>query len=99
MDEETGQEGKPENTITIREHAYNPGTLNIKVGGTVTWNNEDSDPHTVTSSPTGEEFDSGSMSEGQSFAYTFNAPGDFDYHCSIHPTMIGRITVSEQDQL
>jgi plastocyanin len=40
------------------------------------------------------EFDSGIMQTGQTFRYTFNNPGTFEYHCTVHPSMVGEIVVS-----
>jgi plastocyanin len=40
------------------------------------------------------EFDSGIMQTGQTFSYTFNNPGTFEYYCTLHPSMVGEIVVS-----
>ncbi len=77
--------------ITIKNFAFNPQSVTIKPGTTVTWTNEDSAPHTVTSDS--GIFDSGQLPNGGSFSYTFNQNGRFDYHCSIHPYMKGSIIV------
>jgi amicyanin len=81
------------NTITIKDLAFNPGTLTVKVGTNVTWTNQDSMSHTVTSDS--GLFESDSLSNGQTFVYMFNTTGTYDYHCSIHPSMTGKIVVVE----
>jgi plastocyanin len=80
--------------ISIANYSFSPDTLTIKVGTTVTWTNQDSVIHTVTSD-TGV-FDSGSLDQGKSFSYTFNAAGTFPYHCTPHHArMAGTIVVTE----
>jgi plastocyanin len=118
--------------------AYQPNPINIKVGDTIEWTNDDTSPHTVIEknrSTSNEkivdeiitnivvnirnnmgggrgdhdhhhnnssqenslslaEFDSGIMQTGQTFRYTFNNPGTFGYHCTVHPSMVGEIVVS-----
>ena len=131
--------------------AYQPNPINIKVGDTIEWTNDDTSPHTVTeknrstsnnddsddksnsgivekivdeiitnivvnirnnmgggrgdhdhhhnnssqeNSLSLAEFDSGIMQTGQTFRYTFNNPGTFEYHCTVHPSMVGEIVVS-----
>jgi plastocyanin len=80
------------NTVNIQNMAFNPSTLNVKVGTTVTWINKDSTAHDVVSD-TGL-FNSGNLNNGQSYTYTFNQAGSFPYHCGIHPSMTGTIVVS-----
>lgn len=88
---------------TMGDKAFSPNPLNIKVGDNVTWTNDDSTVHTVTSGtgPTdpnmGKEFDSGLktlMSPGDTFSFTFSKTGEFPYYCAVHPTMVGTIIVS-----
>jgi plastocyanin len=74
-----------EATVTIADMAFQPHTLVVATGATVTWKNEDSAAHTVTS---GEGwFDSGQLAAGESFAHQFAAPGTFRYTCNNHATM------------
>ena len=76
--------------ITIADFAFSgPGTAAI--GDTVTVTNEDSIGHTWTA--VDGEFNSGSLAESESFDFTFDEAGEFDYFCSIHPEMQGSITV------
>jgi len=80
------------NTVTLQNMAFNPSTLNVQVGATVTWVNKDSATHNVVSDS--GVFDSGNLANGQSYNYTFNQAGSFPYHCSIHPSMKGTIVVT-----
>jgi plastocyanin len=73
------------NAVTIQNFAFNPVTITISKGQTVTWTNMDSAPHTVTS--TTGYFDSGPISQGQTFSHTFNTAGTFEYSCTIHPSI------------
>ena len=71
---------------------YLPANFTAKVGQTVTWVNQDSNPHTVTSS-TGA-FDSGAIAAGASYSYTFTQAGVYQYSCTYHSWMKGTIIVS-----
>jgi plastocyanin len=71
---------------------YEPSSLTIAAGSTVTWVNSGSTAITVTS-PDGL-FDSESIAAGSSFSYTFDTPGTFRYFCVPYPHMKGVITVS-----
>jgi plastocyanin len=79
-------------TVTIQNMVFTPSTLHIPGGTTVIWINKDNTAHHVVSD-TGL-FDSGILATGDSFNYTFNQAGDYSYHCSIHPSMVGIIVVS-----
>jgi plastocyanin len=71
-------------------------TLVIGVNNTVTWSNDDTSSHTVSSSsvPSGASpFDSGNMSPGATFNYKFTVPGTYQYKCNYHSWMTGTITV------
>jgi len=69
----------------------------VAKGATVTWSNDDSAAHTVTSgTPTGGPdglFDSSIFMAGNSFEFTFNDAGTYDYFCMVHPWMAGIINV------
>jgi len=80
---------KTGNTVDIRNFAFNPATLTVKVGTTVTWINNDSVTHAIKS----DTFNSGNLAKGQTDQYTFNNRGTFDYSCRIHPSMKGQIIV------
>jgi len=73
---------------------FTPRALNVMPGSMVSWINEDATPHTVTAEGTGAPlFDSGPISPGDTFDNIFDMPGEFGYHCSIHPWMTGRVMV------
>jgi nitrite reductase (NO-forming)/hydroxylamine reductase len=80
-----------EATVSIVNLAFQPHTLVVATGATVTWQNNDAVAHTVTS---GEgRFDSGQIAAGDSFTQQFDQPGNFQYHCDNHPAMEGVIVV------
>jgi len=85
-------QGTSQVEVTIENFAYHPDTLDIPVGTTVVWRNDDSVVHTVTAND--ESFNSGTMNGGAEFSHTFNGEGVFEYHCIPHPFMTGKITVS-----
>ena len=70
----------------------NPFTISLASQTTVKWGNGDGTTHTVTAD--GGGFDSNNLSAGDSFSHTFTTPGNYPYHCKIHPTMTGTIVVN-----
>lgn len=80
--------------VDIVDFAFNPGTLEVKVGDTVTWTNNDSAPHTATQKPSGSGFQSGTLQPGDSFSHTFDTAGAYDYYCEFHAGMSGQVVVS-----
>lgn len=81
-------------TIVGIKHSksFSPNPIEVKVGDTVTWTNDHHEGHTVTS--TSSEFNSGDIQPGQTFRHTFDKTGSFDYYCIIHPSMVGKVSVS-----
>ena len=77
--------------LTIQNFAYRPANIQVRVGTTVTWTNQDNVPHSVTFK-NGMK-DSGLLSQGQSFSSTFNTPGTYQYYCTVHPYMVATVTV------
>lgn len=77
------------NAISIQNFAFNPSVTTIKKGTTITWTNNDSAPHQIKSA----SFNSSQLAKGQSFSFSFNDVGSFDYSCAIHPSMAGKIIV------
>jgi len=92
-----------DHVVQISDKSFQPDKLMIKVGERVTWKNVDTSDHTVTdigrpSEPgfqSRNEFDSGVLKPGQTWSYTFTKEGNFQYHCTIHPKMIGVVVVSQ----
>ena len=78
-------------TVNVQNMAFSPSALTIAVGDTVSWTNGDAVAHTVTSN-TGNEL-SGSLSPAANYQHIFAAAGNYPYHCAIHPTMTGAVTV------
>ena len=77
--------------INIQGYAFSPSSITINVGDTIVWTNYDSASHTVTSND--GTFDSGSITNGNTFSFTFTSAGTFDYYCAPHPGMTGSVTV------
>lgn len=75
--------------VSIKDFAFSPAVLNIGIGKTVTWTNNDSTIHRIS----GAGFEGGDLNNGQSYSYTFTSAGTFDYICKIHPSMKGQIIV------
>jgi plastocyanin len=76
--------------VMIHNFSFVPQIITVPKGTTVTWTNMDSTGHTVTSNTV----DSGPLGTGDTFSFTFNTPGTFSYHCSIHESMTGMIIVT-----
>ena len=79
-------------TIEIVDFSFQPSTVTVPVGTTVTWTNHGSVEHTVTSA--NGKFESGTIANGSEFKHIFSQPGTYSYHCSIHPSMIGEVVVT-----
>jgi plastocyanin len=78
--------------VTIAQFAFTPADVTIKVGDTVTWANNDSVGHTVTSD-TGAFASPNPIAQGSSYSFKFTKAGTYPYHCSVHPTMTAKVTV------
>jgi len=87
-------ESSSSNKVTIANFSFSPANITVKKGTTVTWTNNDSVSHTVTAD-SGNGPDSELLSNGQSYSFTFNDVGTFSYHCTPHPDMHGKVTVTE----
>jgi plastocyanin len=79
------------NEVSIISSSFSPTPLTVSVNTTVKWTNSDGIAHTVTSD--NAVWDSGNISAGGTFSFTFTAAGTFNYHCSIHSSMTGTIIV------
>lgn len=77
--------------LKIVDFTFTPATITVSIGTTVKWINQDSSEHTVTA--VDGSFDSGQMAQGQSFSFTFNKAGTFNYKCGNHPSMLGKVEV------
>lgn len=79
-------------TVEIRDFAYGPETVTIPAGGTVTWTNQDSAPHTATARDR-DVLQSGTLEQGESYSQTFDTPGPYEYFCEFHAGMKGTIII------
>jgi plastocyanin len=80
--------------VSIANFVFTPGEITIAPGVTVTWANDDGAPH-------GLEYQDGAkgvdpLLPGASFTRRFDQPGTYEYHCSVHPYMTGRVVVRAQ---
>lgn len=83
----------PPNTVVMRAMSFDPGSMTVARGTTITWRNDDGAVHTSTSDSTG--WDTGDMPAGATRTTTFNTAGTFRYHCTYHRSMgmVATITV------
>jgi plastocyanin len=77
--------------VDIRDFSFQPMSITVPAGTTVTWTNRDSVEHTSTSDTS--IWESELLGLNESFSYTFNQPGVFPYFCLPHPFMRGTVTV------
>lgn len=77
------------NTVKIVEFAFTPEVIKISKGTTVTWTNNGNLIHRIASN----SFNSNNLSSGDTYSFTFNETGTFDYHCAIHTSMRGQVIV------
>ena len=77
--------------VAIEDFYFEPADAAIQPGDTIMWVNEGNTPHTVTSDD--GQFDSEVLYPGESFMFTFPEAGTFSYHCEIHPSMTGSVSV------
>jgi len=91
----TGTTGTPVSIVngssTLTTTAYSPNPVSVAVGGTVTWTNNDVTAHDATADD--GSFRSGTLAPGATFSKTFSTAGTFTYKCTIHPNMVGTVTV------
>jgi plastocyanin len=80
--------------VKIVEFVYGPDPVTIQTGGKVTWQNEDSAPHTATADD--GSFDTGTIEQGKIGSETFKQAGTITYFCEIHPTMHGTVEVVDK---
>jgi plastocyanin len=78
--------------VLIEGFAFDPGTITVTPGTTVTWTNQDPTEHTVTAKD--GSFTSEPLPSGKGYRVTFDQAGTFAYTCAIHPTMTGTIEVA-----
>ena len=79
------------NTVVMASMSFGPLSLTVAKGTTVTWRNDDGVAHTATSDS--GDWDTGNIPPGGSKSVTFSTAGSFNYHCTVHPMMTGKIVV------
>ena len=86
--------GATTSNVSIVNLAFTPKTLTVSPGTTVTWTNNDSTSHNIVSSvsislnsATTSTFASSTLSQGQTFSFTFTKKGVYFYECTIHKTL------------
>jgi plastocyanin len=85
------QEKSSSSVVSIDNFSFVPSPLEINAGTQATWINKDDVPHTVVS--TDHKFKSQALDTGEKFSFTFEDPGTYEYFCSVHPKMTGKIIV------
>ena len=85
------QENAGKYEVTIDNFSFSPTTLTVPTGTQVTWINRDDVPHTVVS--TDNKFKSQALDTDEEFSFTFESAGTYEYYCSVHPKMKGKIIV------
>jgi plastocyanin len=78
-------------SVGINNFAFSPAEVTVPVGSSVTWTNQQNVRHTTTADS--GVWDSDILASNASFSFTFQTPGDFTYHCDIHPDMLGVVHV------
>ena len=79
-------------TVTMSALAFSPADVTVPAGSMVTWTNKEDAPHTIASKG-GGALKSKNLQKGDSYSYTFATPGAFKYYCTVHPNMMGSVTV------
>ena len=90
-EDQTTASASPVATVSMDHNTFIPSEITVVPGTTVTWVNKEMMPHTVVDSNKG--FRSKILAKDASFSFTFATAGDYDYLCSIHPNMKGRVIV------
>jgi len=79
------------NAVAIQNFAFGPNAITVAAGTTVTWTNQDNEPHSVVM--VDNSFRSTPMDTGDHFSHTFATPGQYRYFCGFHPQMLGLVIV------
>jgi len=78
-------------TVEITDFAFQPGSITVAPGSTITWVNDDEEAHTITS--TEGVFKSEALESAGRFSHTFTKPGTYHYFCALHPHMRADVIV------
>lgn len=86
------QENKNQGTqVNVDNFTFNPAAITVPVNSTVIWVNKDDIPHVIASND--GSFKSKALDTDQQYSFTFSKAGTYEYYCSIHPKMVGKIVV------
>ena len=88
------QQPLSDNTILIQNSTFNPNPMHIKAGTEVVWVNQDNTPHKIVSD-TGN-FESPTLNNGDTFTYTFDKPGEYNYHDGINTSIKGKLIIENR---
>ena len=80
-------------TVSVKSYTFAPAAITIAAGNTVTWINQDDDPHTVKSVGPDTALKSPALDTNDKYSFTFTKPGVYKYFCTLHPHMQGEIIV------
>lgn len=87
----SGQQQSQATEVKIDNFSFSPQEITVAAGTKVTWTNRDDIPHTVAS--TTDAFKSKALDTDDQFSFLFSKAGTYEYYCSIHPKMTGRVIV------
>ena len=90
-------EAPSQSTVSISDFAFKPASLTVKKGTTVTWTNQDDVQHSVVpDAGDNSDFEGGPLlAKGETYEWTFDNTGTYEYHCGPHPQMTGTVVVTE----
>ncbi|HZX68615.1 MAG TPA: cupredoxin family copper-binding protein [Candidatus Elarobacter sp.] len=85
---------KPPTVVHIRDDAFMPASVTVRVGDAVTFQNDDDDAHTATADD--GSWDSEGLNQNEKWSHTFAKAGTIKYHCTVHPFMHGTLIVKSK---
>lgn len=92
----SSKETPKQDEVFIQDFAFGPAKLTIKKGTTITWTNKDSARHDIKPDKEDPNFTASKLlSKGESYSFTFNTAGTYNYHCTPHPYMKAVVEVTE----
>lgn len=80
-------------TVVIDNFSFSPAVVQVPAGSTITWENHDDMPHTITSTEKPRTLASPAIDSGEHYTASFPKPGTYTYFCSLHPRMTGTVIV------
>jgi plastocyanin len=83
---------QPDTHVGIDNFTFSPGTITVRAGTKVEWENNDDIPHSIVE--TTGKFHSAALDTEDKFSFTFTQAGTFDYFCGLHPHMVGKVVVT-----